>query len=717
MKVVKVFSKKNLKKEGSKMRRLLTKTLACLMTVMLATSGISFAENWSGGVNNGTIYDYSNFAAQGSCSVIYDLVNNKETHVYANLRVTGHIGTDGSFIEEAKTYLRGNGTVAMTEDVINGTFKTFDETGRIEEAWTELDGEKYAAIINYGDDGSYSISWTGEYDSGKVDITRTEYYHADGRMDQIVSFNEDRTIAGRTVYNYDASGNNLVSINTYATTVENKDGEEVQLDGETLVSVTHFAAGKATYTESLDPENGQMYVSSRNNYEGQRKVSTDYYRPADGGGTEYAGTSYFDQFGRISYSVDNQGRETARYYYNDTGGSQTQTMNFPAQPASVTVTISVDTNGDGVIDENDQAQTVTLTDNGDGTFSGEFDGQTITVTVDEDNEVTDVTVGEGDGDNDFTDENIEAAYAAATEAQTVTVNVVPGGCLKSESYVYYGDSDYRVTTTTIYHNGSTGTPAASMVTNDDAEDYLENIMNENPDVWTAWGDPTVTGLITIDEDGIISLNITDASQMQAIFDGIMAAIAGNQEWAQKGLQQLQAFLIRTHQMEEGETLTINEDGSVSSSGGSINMSASDLDKFMKDHYANGGTRGQLGGWVDSLLNGLRLRSVLNNMKQQWEQSGGETKWENGKLIASGEGDFKLKIAAISLDKLEEMMGRADNTTGHAGEVSLADCIDEEMMQLIKDNIGQLMTLTWDYWTVDENGDVWAFVHDALTTTP
>jgi hypothetical protein len=302
------------------------------------------------------IYDYSNFANAGTFTSVKDLVNNTETRIYANMRVTGYYGT-GGFITQSKSTLNGNGVTVKNEDVINQQTQTFSETGQILSAYSlGPTGEKYAADINYQANGDYSIGWKGVFcdANGKTisgsegQLKSVEHYAADGKILSTDNYSWDTSASkpkldGKTIYNYNASGDALVNVTTMAL----KEGTS---DTWVKASVTSYEAGRAMYTTTFNHGADGVdtqYVSAKYSYTGSKLDHVDSY-VLEGGKTILDKTQTYDEHGRASevwqYNRDNtaQKRLVSKTIYNDSTSSASSSVTYKDENGNVkTQSVSV----------------------------------------------------------------------------------------------------------------------------------------------------------------------------------------------------------------------------------------------------------------------------------------------------------------------------------------------------------------------------------------
>jgi len=323
---------KNLIKGGIKTMK--SKTIISLISALLLCITSAFAVITVEPNKVAQVYDYSNFAQTGGVTKVYDPVNDKYTFVYNNATVTGYYGTDGSFIREQVVTKYANGATAKIEDLINNRVKEFNPEGAITKAYTiGPDGQTYEAAISYSADGGYTISWKGLIDKdGDPNTTDdqevisdavVEKYDAAGRLLEVTNktWNKDKGAyeTATTKYIYDGAGN-LVRTESYSS--DNK-----------LLSVTYFdSLGRQSYTIAYKYDDGgkllYTYLASKNFYDGLKLVKTENYEPSGEGTQKLQSTVYYDNHGRISYVTDAEGRETARYFYNDTGQTIADTVQF-----------------------------------------------------------------------------------------------------------------------------------------------------------------------------------------------------------------------------------------------------------------------------------------------------------------------------------------------------------------------------------------------------
>jgi len=311
-----------------------SKTIISLISALLLCITSAFAVITVEPNKVAAVYDYSNFAQTGGVTKVYDPVNDKYTFVYNNATVTGYYGTDGSFIREQVVTKYANGATAKIEDLINNRVKEFNPEGAITRAYTiGPDGQIYEASISYSAGGGYTISWKGLIDKdGDPNTTNdqevindaaVEKYDPAGRLLEVTNktWNEDKGAyeTATTKYIYDGAGN-LVRAETYSS--DNK-----------LLAVTYFdSLGRQSYVIAYKYDDGgnllYTYLASRNFYDGLKLVKTENYEPSGAGTQKLQSTVYYDNHGRVSYVTDALGREVARYFYNDTGKTITDTVQY-----------------------------------------------------------------------------------------------------------------------------------------------------------------------------------------------------------------------------------------------------------------------------------------------------------------------------------------------------------------------------------------------------
>jgi len=220
---------------------------------------------------------------------------------------------------------------------------------------------------------------------------------------------------------------------------------------------------------------------------------------------------------------------------------------------------------------------------------------------------------------------------------------VPGGLIFRSTVTYKSETEngYKEDRT-YYINGSQNFPGVTFT-------YHTDLEATTPNVWTTWGDPTVTGTVgntAADGSGNTTLTVTTEAGYNAMIAGLNEALYG-----------------------VGGTEANPKEGSA-------------------QYWAN-----RNGG--DNTTNVTRLNRLKSALAAQWNA--------NGKIT--------LFVGAITQSSLLQNSG-ANANTGHASSVAYSSVENATLMAQIQGMSGSQATLTWDYWSMDDAGNIWAFANAA-----
>ncbi len=284
------------------------------------------------------VYDYSNFGAVGTFTSVTDPANSKVTHIYSNMKITGHYGSgqvggtigtnSGAWNVEEVTWFNANGTVAKTFDVVNNITDYYSVNGKLTKREVVLEGpgvskQTCTSYPQYNTDGSYTLETKGLFKdptkaegegSSYVGVRSKVFVDANGRTQWEENYSLDEKgnkTTSRSTYEYDAAGNLKYR--------ETKD-EKGRVTGK-----LYYKFGRPDHAENTDynpsgtgnssETQGNTQTSVKYNYSGNRLLNTQSYDKTG----KLVETSAFDAFGRVSRVSDAMGRVTGEYQYNDSG--------------------------------------------------------------------------------------------------------------------------------------------------------------------------------------------------------------------------------------------------------------------------------------------------------------------------------------------------------------------------------------------------------------
>jgi hypothetical protein len=270
----------------------------------------------------GGVYNYNQFSTCGTFDSIYSPSNDHYTIITQGQREDVYCPSapeGASAINPAATivcsvsYVRNDGSVSESKDLINNTDTTFDEHGTITGASRSLDTgtglQTYNATVTH-ENGITTVAWDG----GGISNGSAQIYNQKNQMtDEISGITDMNNMFGTgivTHFTRDNAGNVTSSV-----TNNNLTGEQT---------------GHATY------QYGQIYQNFVDNGPNGSYLSATYNRTgnklnnvitADAWAGQ--GIENFDRFGRVSGGTDTVG-QAFEYSYNDSLNtvSNTYTINL-----------------------------------------------------------------------------------------------------------------------------------------------------------------------------------------------------------------------------------------------------------------------------------------------------------------------------------------------------------------------------------------------------